>query len=298
MLEFVMMKGLPGSGKSTRAAGMIAKWRQDGLAATRVNRDLLREMDFSDYGGRGEKRIIATRDNLLSRALDGLHCVVSDDTNLNPKNEAFFRQLASGYGAKFSVEDLTSVPLEECIQRDFRRDKRVGHKVIIDMWRRYLMPAPRVDERDLPRCAIVDLDGTIAHMGNHRGPFDEHLVHLDKPVGHVLAAIKGVCEDRSLEHQSIRPVFVSGRSEGCREATHAWIKDIAQWARTWHSPLFMRASGDSRCDTIVKREIFEQNIDPFYRVEAIFDDRPKVIRMWQSLGFQDRIFNVGSGMEF
>lgn len=292
MLEFVMMKGLPGSGKSTRAAGMIAKWRQDGLAATRVNRDLLREMDFSDYGGRGEKRIIATRDNLLSRALDGLHCVVSDDTNLNPKNEAFFRQLASGYGAKFSVEDLTSVPLEECIQRDFKRDKRVGHKVIIDMWRKYLMPAPRVDERDLPSCVIVDIDGTIARMGNHRGPFDEHLVHLDKPMDNVIIAIGAIFDKKDTD-----VIFVSGRTDSCLEATKKWLKYYVDFF-SQNTPLFMRASGDSRCDTIVKREIFEQNIDPFYRVEAIFDDRPKVIRMWQSLGFQDRIFNVGSGVEF
>ncbi len=63
--------------------------------------------------------------------------------------------------------------------------------------------------------------------------------------------------------------------------------------------LLMRAPGDSRRDSIVKRELYEKHIKGKYNVVAVFDDRPSVIReCWQALGFTDRIFNVGSGEEF
>jgi len=89
--------------------------------------------------------------------------------------------------------------------------------------------------------------------------------------------------------------FMSGRSENCREGTKRWLESRLMPPL---SQLYMRAAGDSRPDTVVKKELYEKYIAPFYNVRAIFDDRPAVIRMWQDLGFADRIFNVGDGREF
>jgi len=48
--------------------------------------------------------------------------------------------------------------------------------------------------------------------------------------------------------------------------------------------LFMRTTNDSRPDTIVKREIFEEHVKPHYNAEYIIDDRPSVCQMWRDLG--------------
>jgi hypothetical protein len=46
----------------------------------------------------------------------------------------------------------------------------------------------------------------------------------------------------------------------------------------------MRTEGDHRSDDIVKKEIYEKRIAPWYDVVAVFDDRDKVVKMWRDLG--------------
>lgn len=61
----------------------------------------------------------------------------------------------------------------------------------------------------------------------------------------------------------------------------------------------MRKDGDTRRDSIVKRELFEEHVKGKFNVVAILDDRPQVIReCWRELGFADRILDVGTGKEF
>lgn len=38
---------------------------------------------------------------------------------------------------------------------------------------------------------------------------------------------------------------------------------------------------DTRCDTIVKREIYEEHIKDKYNVLFVIDDRVKVVDMWR-----------------
>jgi hypothetical protein len=55
----------------------------------------------------------------------------------------------------------------------------------------------------------------------------------------------------------------------------------------------MRPEGDTRPDEVVKRELYKEHIKGKYNVIAVFDDRAKVCRMWNELGFGDRLFRVG-----
>jgi hypothetical protein len=97
-------------------------------------------------------------------------------------------------------------------------------------------------------------------------------------------------------HENMPIVLVSGRSEEHNPMTWKWIRErcgIHEFS------LYMRKAGDTRRDSIIKREIYEQHIAGKYNVYAIIDDRPSVIReCWQALGFSDRILNVGDGREF
>ena len=60
--------------------------------------------------------------------------------------------------------------------------------------------------------------------------------------------------------------------------------------------LVMRKDDDNRHDAEVKSEIFDTYIRGKYNVAFILDDRPKIVRMWKSLGLP--VFNVGDREEF
>jgi hypothetical protein len=61
--------------------------------------------------------------------------------------------------------------------------------------------------------------------------------------------------------------------------------------------LYMRKAGDYRSDDIVKEEIFNKYFgDVKDRVLCVFDDRPRVIRMWRRIGIP--VFDCGLGVEF
>ncbi len=285
MKTLYMTKGLPASGKTTAAKALVAT--QPGTK--RVNKDDLRAMiDAGKWSEYNEKFILWVRDSITSTALVEGHHVVVDDTNLAPKHEAHLRQLAKQYKADFKILDFTNVSPEECIKRDLIRPNSVGSKVIMDMYDRYLKPAPKVPPRHdstLDDCVIVDIDGTVAKMVD-RGPFEWSKVGQDAPRTHVMKAIRSM---------GARVVFVSGRDSCCKDETAKWLRE--NFGR--FDQLLMRPVDDMRRDSIVKREIYENDIKGEYNVIAIFDDRPQVIReCWQELGFGDRIFNVGTGEEF
>lgn len=129
---------------------------------------------------------------------------------------------------------------------------------------------------------IVDLDGTIAKKGD-RDIYDYSKVHLDTPIKPVVEIIRSLINDYDIYTDII---YVSGREEMCRKQTLDWIYlNVSNRSTAWSSvDLFMRPTGDNRCDTIIKREIYDNHIKDKYNVIAVFDDRPKVIRMWRSLG--------------
>lgn len=59
------------------------------------------------------------------------------------------------------------------------------------------------------------------------------------------------------------------------------------------SPLFMRATGDHRPDSVVKLELFNKFVRDNYHVRFVLDDRNSVIGMWRSLGLD--AFQVNEG---
>jgi len=108
-----------------------------------------------------------------------------------------------------------------------------------------------------------------------RSPYDETRVDEDRPNWPV---IHTVC---SLWRDGYRVIFVSGRTEACREATERWL---AQNVRVHYDALFMRKEGDMRKDAVVKAEIFDREIRHKYRVLHVLDDRNQVVDMWRSMG--------------
>lgn len=149
----------------------------------------------------------------------------------------------------------------------------------------------------MQKAIIVDIDGTLALKHPDRDIYDLTKVHMDLPNEPVIDCIYGLkkitywISSKTIhsngnyylgqEQHYYKFIFVSGRQNICKSQTVNWLKkhiEIIDY------DLYMRKAGDSRCDTIVKREIYQEHIKGKYDVVAVFDDRPKVIRMWRELG--------------
>lgn len=271
MKKVILLKGLPASGKSTWAKETL---RQHPGAYKRINKDDLREMLDGGHWSKGnEQFVLRQRDALILAALaEGRHVIV-DDTNLHPKHETHIRALVKGQAeveVKFFEADV-----EECVKRDAARANPVGAKTIRQTHRQFLAPKADVYVPDpaLPPAVICDLDGTLALL-NGRSPYDASRCEEDV----LNAVVAGILS--SLVDPRPAVLLVSGREDRHRAQTERWLArhGIA------YDELHMRPAGDSRRDAIVKREIFDREIRPRFRVQFVLDDRDQVVEMWRGLG--------------
>lgn len=283
MPEVILTRGLPASGKST--------WSKEQVLAhpgryKRVSKDDLRAMlDAGRWSKANEATVLEARDLLILLALKDGKNVIVDDTNLAPHHEHHIRSITEKK-AKFKIEDqFLSVPLEECIKRDLVRPNSVGEKVIRDMYRKYVAPAPNAPSYDetLPTVALVDLDGTLALMGD-RSPYAADLAYLDRINEPVRLLIESYLERGRSERDEHfgtywnKIILMSGRQSEHRAVTEKWLADHG----IRYEALFMRPAGDSRKDSIVKRELFDTHIRGKYNVDFVLDDRNQVVDMWRN----------------
>jgi predicted kinase len=276
MLTLTLTKGLPASGKTTWAREYV----QNHLETVNLCKDDLR-LQFPATNKR-EKRVIKLRDYLTEYYFSENYSVIWSDTNLNPIHERRAAELAQKYQAKLVIQDFTHVSLEDCIERDRIRPNSVGQKVITQMYYDYIHVTATVPEHrsELPNCYLVDVDGTLA-INTTRPYFAWERVGEDSPNPSVVALVRQLAK-----HQHI--IVLSGRSAVCREQTIAWL----QQQDVPFQELWMRPAEDQRSDDILKSELYYRHILDRYNVLGIIDDRPKVCRMWRSLGLT--VFQVGN----
>lgn len=295
--KVIMLKGLPGSGKT--------QWARDYVdthngKVKRINKDDLRAMmDNGKWHWENEKFVLNCRDQLIMRALMEGKDVIVDDTNLNPKMERGIRTLV---GPSVTVEVMFfDVDVKECIERDSKREgtAHVGEDVIMGMynkweggWKDADCSIHRADlkekyQRDpsLPRCIIVDIDGTLAYKGD-RGWYDWNKVDCDTVVEPVAELVRRYYYDLGY----VVMIF-SGRDGSCKEMTQQWLWDNEIPYNEFH----MRKAGDTRNDSIVKTELFDQHVNGLYSVEFVIDDRLSVIQTWVERGLF--VMNVNQHMD-
>lgn len=274
MAKLIITRGLPGSGKSTWALDRIAKF---GGQIIRVNRDDIRASIHGDtkWSKTKERITVTVRNAMIVEGLAAGFTVISDDTNLAPRVEEELRSIAKNCGATVEIKDFTHVSPEECIRRDLARERTVGAEVIMRMFNDHLKPdvTVKVDE-SLPKCVIVDVDGTLALHVN-RGPFEYDKCLDDAPNPRVVEVVR-------LLSGFYEIVVCSGREDTDR----VWV-DTVEWLEREgipHSALLMRPKDDMRKDAIVKREILERDILPTWNPAFVIDDRDQVVRMWRDAG--------------
>ena len=280
------MRGLPGSGKTTKSKELMKEYGN----YVRINKDLLRTMLHHDvYSGKNEKLTQEASKVLALYFLQNNTNVIIDDTNLNPKTLDSWIELATLAGASHETVDVDT-PVGECLVRDMNREKTVGKDVIIKMALQYK------DFLNGEKFIICDLDGTLCNI-EHRLKYAKG---DEKDWGKFFA---GIPEDTLREdvvsqlvatsHElNARIIYVSARPEKYRKATEEWFDKNGV---VGHYLLIMRPDNDPREDSVVKREIYDKYLKNL-NIVKVFDDRPRVIRMWCELGLD--VVDCGDGKEF
>ena len=287
MSKIIIFKGLPASGKSTLAKNLLEQGN-----TVRINKDLLREMlHCNKFTGKNESLTQEAAKGLATYFLINGTNVIIDDTNLNPRTVQSWVDLAKRTDSKIEYHDLTDVPINTCCLRDLDRDKKVGRHVIKKMALQYLNYMK--DEK----VVICDLDGTICNI-DHRLKYGKgdtkdwnkffSLISEDEPYENVIEKVSSLL----LSDIEIKLIFVSARPEKYREVTELWLDNNFPYN---HDLLIMRENNDKREDSIVKRDIYDKYLKNL-NIIKVFDDRPRVIRMWRELGLE--VEDCGNGIEF
>jgi predicted kinase len=306
MPTVIEMRGPAGSGKSTKAKGMVHSGLSNDRKIVRVNRDDLRAMMLDgEWSYPLEKVIKAAEVSIIKAAAERGYDVVIDDTNLARSTQEMWRQLTTEQKLEHEVKVLDT-DFQTCVDRDTLRigKSHVGRAVIE---RQFLFNGlHKFSDRKI---VLVDVDGTLADHEGIRSPYDEKLVHMDRPYPVVCKWVRNLvhwgdyCINcfkswRSDDHTPVDPclceaplpapeyqVFiVSGRHDVCGDSTVRWL--TANGVTFEH--IFMRAGGDNRPDTIVKKEILDALLKhvPKEQIAFVIDDRPSVIQMWRDNGLR------------
>ena len=200
---------------------------------------------------------------------------------------------------KLNLVDFSDVPLETILQRLEHRERKVPIEVIKKMHNRcrqnlkevkniihnfnVSLSIPvndrvisKIQNNELQKALIVDIDGTLSHNEGIRAPFEYHKVindDIDEIIRHIIVIY------RSIGYQII---IVSGREDHCYDMTRDWLNKH----NVPYDFMYMRKSNDFRKDYIVKKEIYDKYIKNTFNVLFCLDDRNQVVDMWREIGIK------------
>lgn len=288
MSKLLILVGAPGSGKSTFARYFLRT--EDNWI--RVNRDDFRLMQFGDslmipfYEERISKMVEASVLTLLKSDTN----VIIDATNTSLRTIQDMIHTYTEYAdISFKVFDL---PVNELVKRCDKRYEETGKFISKSVVERNVAnlkhtlekfdfaPIPRkvqvattsyaTQDKNLPKAVICDLDGTLSLL-NGRDPYNAATCDNDLLNEPVAAALK------MAKQQGYQVILLSGREDKFREPTVRFLDKH----QIGYDLLLMRTSNDFRKDNIIKRELFEDEIQGKYFVEFLLDDRNQVVDMWR-----------------
>ena len=136
MAKFIMLIGLPGSGKSTYAQTLIS----NNADTKYLSSDKIREELYGDEAIQGNPNtVFTTMHNRVVQFLSDGYDVVYDATNVNRKNRKSVLNIISCFDVVKEAH-IVWCPFETCVTRDASRKRTVGEHVIRKMIMRWESP--------------------------------------------------------------------------------------------------------------------------------------------------------------
>lgn len=310
MIKVEMLVGIPGSGKSTYAKQVVAK---DPSNWVRVNNDDLRAMmNGSVWSADYEKMVTDARNYLIRDALKRGKNVIIDNLNINRRHFDDVCKIAKSINSDIQVyEKAFYIELDEAMERNAKREgaARVPDDVMKKWFKesggkqfKYFKPRVEIYKQKpgnlnnaveappyidgLQEAVLCDLDGTWALIHN-RSPYDASNCDVkDLPNNPVVQTI--------LAHYKAGRaiIFCSGREDKFKPETERQIEMYSNGLLKNYQ-LHMRKTDDFRKDSVVKEEIYVNNIEGQYNVLCVLDDRNQVVDFWRSKGLT--CFQVAPG---
>lgn len=290
--------GIPGSGKSTYALKLIKQnnnW-------VRVNRDDIRINNFgTEHNPHIENQVTKIEHFIIHSSLESGYNVVVDNCNIKLSYRNEYKKIAESVGNVLYDEHFVNTSFNQCIEWNKSRARQVPEDILVKFYKQasslyngketlttFFYPTiagngyPYITQNeDLPEAIICDLDGTLAFMGD-RSPYDASTCDKDIPNPYVI----NILED--FHENDYQIIFLSGREDKYLDPTCIFLANNISFDDYL---LYMRKSGDSRKDSIIKKEIYKAEIENKYNIMMIMDDRLQVCNMWHELGLP--LFRVG-----
>lgn len=138
-----------------------------------------------------------------------------------------------------------------------------------------------------PKAYMIDIDGTVALKGD-RDPYDWQHVGEDQPNTPVLDHLKDIYH----VHPDRFFIYLSARLEVCYIQSCLWLNH--HWGRPYQGPHMRPLSNPYGPDHEVKSKIYEEQIQPYFDIVGVFDDRNTVVAMWR-VKHQLQVYQVADG---
>lgn len=296
--RMIFLVGRSGSGKSTWAN----RFRRNRKDVIIVNRDNIRiglfgffdDRDVSDYYRSSdinglEKVVTKTSEDIIGRSLADSKTIIIDNTNLN---KVYIKQILA---LAFPNTEITykvfgeNATQSELLSRTQTRTFNKMTKAIIekqtmkfkgilreldDIFKKTEPLEHLIQNPDLPKAVIFDIDGTLALNNSGRNDYDMSRVSEDDPNLPIVELCK------RLHTTGLRIVVCTGRTDDCREQTVCWLNKY----QIPFDTLYMRPFKNNEKDFYIKEKMWKSIISENY-VVSMFDDRNQVVEHARTRGF-------------
>ena len=142
MPKIILTRGIQGSGKSTWAK----KWaEEDSEHRIRWNNDDFRRMLGKYWVPKRETIVSSTELHFINDVMCYGYDIVIDNMNLNPKYYEFVKRIIEDFNymvtesEQYTLEfkDFVDISLEECIERDSKRENPIGADIITNTYNKH-----------------------------------------------------------------------------------------------------------------------------------------------------------------
>ena len=146
MPKIIICRGIPGSGKTTFAKNWVL---EDPEHRVRFNNDDIRNMLGKHWVPSREGLVNDLKRTFLLSSMSYGFDIVIDNMNLNPKELEYYNKVLDNWNnpegivsdmvrPKYDLEIKNFfIPLQDCIERDSKRESKIGEKIITEIYNKY-----------------------------------------------------------------------------------------------------------------------------------------------------------------